>query len=257
MSLNIALLNNVHQQGNKTITECPICAKTGGDKTADHLVIYDNGEYGCINYPGPTGVEHRREIFAFCGIKEPPITSTPRPAPAKKQQTRQKKTHPDADSAARAALWEVNQKHKAQGIVFHEVKRWPYQNAAGEIYAYMIRFEPDGDPASKTFRPIHKTAGGWQTGDPPGKWQLYMLPEIVKSTGPVFVCEGEKAADAGRSIGLVCTTSAHGADSPDKTDWQPLTGRTVYILPDNDESGRNYALTVAQILTKLTPPETT
>jgi len=43
------------------------------------------------------------------------------------------------------------------------------------------------------------------------------------------------AADAAASIGLLSTTSAHGAKSAAKTDWQPLADRECIILPDADE----------------------
>ncbi|MDO9541425.1 MAG: phage/plasmid primase, P4 family [Kiritimatiellia bacterium] len=242
-SLDISRLENIHTIDGKTIAQCPACAKAEGDAKGDHLFIKADGRYGCIQFPGSAGAEHRKEIFALIGIVEPKTTCK-RLAPAK-----QKKTHPDPNAAAKAALWSLNQK---QNRVFKEVKRWPYQNDTGELYAYMIRFEPEGDPASKTFRPIHKTAGGWQTGDP-AKWFPYMLPEILKSTGDVFICEGEKAADAGRSIGLVCTTSAHGAKSPNKTNWRSITGRDVDLLPDNDPAGRGYAQDIMKISMELNP----
>jgi hypothetical protein len=70
----------------------------------------------------------------------------------------------------------------------------------------------------------------------------------------VFLPEGEKAADAARSIGLTATTSAGGAKAPAKTDWTPLAGKQVVILPDNDAAGREYAAKATAILTKLAPP---
>jgi len=246
-ALDIARLENVHTVGGKTIARCPACAEAGEDKSGDHLMIQSNGTFGCIQHSGPDGHPHRQQIHALVGVVEPKTA-----APMKTRSLRQKKTHLDADSAVKAALWSLNQE---QEKVFKEIKRWPYQNAAGELYAYMIRFEPDGNPASKTFRPIHKTAGGWQCGDP-AKWFPYALPEILKSTGPVFVCEGEKAADAGRSIGLVCTTSAHGAESPGNTDWQSLAGRELVILPDHDPAGETYADKVFKIATGLNPAAT-
>ena len=45
----------------------------------------------------------------------------------------------------------------------------------------------------------------------------------------------------------------NGALSPDKTDWTPLAGKNVVILPDHDEPGRKYADAVAAILVKLSP----
>jgi KaiC/GvpD/RAD55 family RecA-like ATPase len=70
----------------------------------------------------------------------------------------------------------------------------------------------------------------------------------------VVVVEGEKCAEAACSIGFTATTSAHGANSLGKTDWTPLAGRDVLILPDNDDAGRHYAQHVARILTGLHPP---
>lgn len=173
--------------------------------------------------------------------------------------TRQKargKLHADADAAASAALWSVNGK---KGTTFKESARYPYHDHADTIIAYVIRFDrADGQrdeygKIEKTFVPIHRDGDGWRVGDPPGLWPLYRLPDIRKSSGPVFICEGEKACDAGRSVGLTCTTSAHGSQSPQKTDWSPLAARVIYILPDNDAAGVQYARTVAAILSQPSP----
>jgi hypothetical protein len=67
----------------------------------------------------------------------------------------------------------------------------------------------------------------------------------------VYVCEGEKAADAARTLGLVATTSAHGAKAAAKTDWQPMAGKEVVILPDKDDAGEGYARDVAKNIKDL------
>jgi putative DNA primase/helicase len=69
----------------------------------------------------------------------------------------------------------------------------------------------------------------------------------------VYVVEGEKAADAGRRLGLVTTTSSGGAAAAHQTDWSPLAGRDVVIVPDNDDAGRKYAATVVAQLLRLRP----
>jgi hypothetical protein len=69
----------------------------------------------------------------------------------------------------------------------------------------------------------------------------------------IVVCEGEKAADAARSLGFTATTSAGGCQAAAKTDWRPLAGKEAWILPDNDTPGRKYADTVTGILARLTP----
>jgi len=106
-------------------------------------------------------------------------------------------------------------------------------------------------PGDKTCRPVHRLPhGAWAVGDPPGLLPLYRFDELPP-TGPVYVVEGEKCVDIMWSIGLPAVTSAHGADSPHKTDWTPLAERQVVIIPDADAPGRKYAQAVANILREL------
>ena len=71
----------------------------------------------------------------------------------------------------------------------------------------------------------------------------------------VTVLEGEKCADIAAALGLAhATTSAHGAQAPQLTDWSPLAGRSVAILRDEGERGADYAAKVAAILAALDPP---
>ena len=107
----------------------------------------------------------------------------------------------------------------------------------------------------KDFRPFSRNGSGWIVKDPPGKLPLFRLPELIaRKSERVFVVEGEKPVCELATLALLVTTSAHGAKSAHKTDWQPLAGREVVILPDNDAEGRVYAQTVAGILTRLSPP---
>jgi hypothetical protein len=126
-----------------------------------------------------------------------------------------------------------------------------YQDRSGNQHFVVVRF----DAADwKDFRPFHQNGSGWLVSDPPGKLPLFRLPELIeKPTDRVFVVEGEKCARELATLGLLVTTSAHGANSAHKTDWGPLAGRKVIILPDNDQQGRAYAETVAGILYRLSP----
>lgn len=134
------------------------------------------------------------------------------------------------------------------------VEAWHY----GPSYA-VGRFDlpgvdKDGKP-EKTFRPTHLTPFGWVQGDPDEPLPLYAREELLAdSSSVVYLCEGEKAADALRHVGLLATTTAHGAQSPQRTDLTPLAGREVCVLPDNDEPGRKYAEKVGDLLLSLTPP---
>ncbi len=128
---------------------------------------------------------------------------------------------------------------------------WPYHDGHGVEFAAVARYNtPDG---KKEFRPFAFTKAGWKIGDPAGLWPLYHLP-LLANEQTVYVCEGEKACDAARQVGLPATTSAHGACSADKSDWSPLAGKDVVILPDNDKAGEKYAADVASSLFRLEPP---
>lgn len=105
--------------------------------------------------------------------------------------------------------------------------------------------------AGKTFRPICAADDGWVLGDPPGPLPLYGADQL--GDGVVHVCEGEKATDAARNIGLTATTSG-SSSSAHKADWAPLAGRQVVVLPDHDEPGEKYAAAVVRELNKLRPP---
>jgi putative DNA primase/helicase len=129
---------------------------------------------------------------------------------------------------------------------------WTYRSAADEEALQVLRFDP---PGGKEFRPIHRSANGWVVGDPPGILPLYHLPDVAAATN-VHVTEGERAAEALRRLGLTVTTSAHGADGAAKTDWRPLSGKDVVILPDHDKPGEGYLANVLRLLAALEPRPT-
>lgn len=134
------------------------------------------------------------------------------------------------------------------------VATFKYYDTRGNVLASVVRFEPDGTRASKTFRPFcFKTVDGvtkWVAGTPDLR-PLYRQPDIVNASTVVLV-EGEGKADALAAIGIEATSAMQGANAPiEKTDWSPLNGKTVIIWPDNDEPGHKYAASVASRLTAL------
>jgi putative DNA primase/helicase len=130
---------------------------------------------------------------------------------------------------------------------------WPYTDLQGYEPMCVYRFDfMKGEEPDKEYRPVHPTPEGWRIGDPPGKLPLFNLNKLAAAQF-VVVVEGEKCACLVDSIELVGTTSAHGANSAKKTDWSPLAGKSVMVLPDY-EDGDGYAETVAGILTALDPP---
>lgn len=118
---------------------------------------------------------------------------------------------------------------------------WHYTDAQGSIIASVYRFEPEG--GGKEFLPWDAEKGRY--GNPDVR-PLYNLPNILQSAS-VVVCEGEKAAQALISQGIAATCVMGGSNSPlDRTDLEPLRGRSVTIWPDNDEPGRKFAAAFAQ-----------
>jgi hypothetical protein len=127
-----------------------------------------------------------------------------------------------------------------------------YPDRNGNEHFVVVRFDSDTE---KQFRPFCRNGSGWIGKDPPGKLPLFRLPELIaRPDERVFVVEGEKCACELATLGLLVTTSAHGAKSAHKSDWQLLGGREVVILPDNDPEGHAYASTIAGILTRSSPP---
>lgn len=67
MSLDLSKLENARERGGKIIARCPACAALGHDEKGEHLAIMPDGRFGCVVYPGASGKDHRKEIFALAG----------------------------------------------------------------------------------------------------------------------------------------------------------------------------------------------
>lgn len=109
----------------------------------------------------------------------------------------------------------------------------------------VIRF--DFDDGRKSFRPIHRVVNKWAVGDPDVPLPLYRIKEATKHD-PIYIAEGEKPCDAAWAIGIPCVTSAHGSQSPQRSDWSPLAKKNIVILPDYDEPGQKYAEKVSELV---------
>ena len=128
--------------------------------------------------------------------------------------------------------------------------KWTYHDANGEPVGMVIRWNLAN--GTKEIRPVSRAGPGWQITSMPEPRPLYGLSELADAD-PVFVTEGEPAADALRELGLVATTSFGGSQAAGKTDWAPLGGKQVVLLPDNDASGERYAADVFRLLNELEP----
>lgn len=134
--------------------------------------------------------------------------------------------------------------------------RWEYHDDAGALLCHVYRFDAQRKGERKQFAPLTFCVGPTKT--PEWRWQglpdprpLYHLNRLAATPdAPVIVCEGEKAADAAAALfpDAVTTTMLNGAQSPQKTNWAPLKGRTVWLWPDNDDAGRACMVRVAELL---------
>jgi hypothetical protein len=80
------------------------------------------------------------------------------------------------------------------------------------------------------------------------------LPEVelARQAGrTVFLTEGEKAADALKSIGVCATCTHQGASSFPEDAIQYFVGLNVVILPDNDKVGWEYAKKAVKAISKV------
>lgn len=131
---------------------------------------------------------------------------------------------------------------------------WTYRDAQGKPLAIVCRFDKGG--GEKVILPLTYCM---KTGTSRREWRWQGLPEprplynlnklVAEPEAPVVVVEGEKSAEAFTQIAprALVTTAMHGAQSPHKTDWSDVAGRTVFIWPDNDQAGREYADKVARL----------
>lgn len=134
------------------------------------------------------------------------------------------------------------------------VAQYDYVSPDGQLLFQSLRYEPKDAP--KEFsqrRPDGRGGWVWNLGGiiP----VLYHLPDVlaaVRAGEPVFVCEGEKNADALIQQGLKATTAPMGAKSKPKQ-WlegytEALAGANVVIMEDNDDAGRTHAWIAATAL---------
>ena len=121
---------------------------------------------------------------------------------------------------------------------------YDYRDADGKLVYQVVRMIP------KDFRQRRPDGGGGWIWNLQGVTRvLYRLPELLASSGRVFIVEGEKDTDSLRALGLVATTSVGGAGKWRDQYNAAFQGREVVVLPDNDADGEKHGAFVAQALT--------
>jgi len=167
--------------------------------------------------------------------------------------------HATREEAALAAAYSVQKMAEKAGWPFEKRKpdvEYDYHDAEGRVSFVVCRWNTPGrsDGGTKEIRPIRPHDGGWIAKGLDGNRPLYRLPVVAHAdANPLFIVEGEKAANELERIGVPCTTSAGGAKAAAETDWTPVAGKEVVILPDNDSSGDTYAAKVTAIIRHQAP----
>lgn len=118
---------------------------------------------------------------------------------------------------------------------------YEYTDADGAVIYRTKRQERPGE--RKKFLAEHQRGKEWVFGIKGIPRVLYRLPDILASdpAQPVYLVEGERKADKLASWGFVATAVAFGVNGWQRSYSAALTGRTVIILPDNDDVGHGFA----------------
>ncbi|MFH0796995.1 MAG: DUF5906 domain-containing protein [Candidatus Omnitrophota bacterium] len=160
-------------------------------------------------------------------------------------------------------------------------KIYDYKDAAGNLLFQVVRFEPKGFSQRLPFKDgfVWGLTEGWYQKDEPANdyyriknaspdkatppypdavWfdivepVLYRLPELmqgIRNGETVFICEGEKDAEALTALGFIATTCPMGAGKWRSTYTETLRGcHEAVVLADKDDSGRAHAQSVASEL---------
>jgi hypothetical protein len=238
----LAKFASVKETGSGWSARCP----AHEDRQAS-LSISD-GRDGRVLLKCHAGCDYKK-IVAALGLEERDLfdaDATPTTTPTKKSSSSKptSKAYKTAIEAQKAY-----ERTRGKPATVHE-----YLDANGVHVYSVIRWQLS--PTSKEILPTSLHADGWRLKHMPEPRPLLDRQTILETAGTAYVVEGEKSFDAAIGLGLLTTTSAGGSNAASKSDWSPLAGRAVVILPDNDNPGRKYAADVAAILHELDPPAT-
>jgi len=178
------------------------------------------------------------------GIESPGVTAAPKPAAAPEWT-------PTAAPDGTALPAQVY--HHRLGV---PRSVYSYRDATGRLFGAVCRFDlPDG---GKDVIPL-----AWARhadGREQWRWLSFAKPRplygldllAANPAAGVLIVEGEKAADAARTIspGVVVTWPG-GGKAVKFTDWSPLKGRKIVIWPDRDEPGFEAAHAIAKALAQI------
>lgn len=136
-------------------------------------------------------------------------------------------------------------------VQLHLTQEWEYADESGIVLFVKQRFKTS-DTKGKTYKLLRVLEDGSRQASMQGARVIpYRLADVLEAklqAKPVFICEGEKAADALASIGVFCSTSHTGAGSWPAANSIWFADMHIVLVPDNDQPGYRYASLVASAL---------
>jgi len=136
-------------------------------------------------------------------------------------------------------------------VQLHLTQEWEYADESGSVLFVKQRFKTS-DTKGKTYKLLRVMSDGSRQASMQGArvipYRLADVLEAKRQAKPVFLCEGEKAADALASIGVFTSTSHTGAGSWPAANSTWFADMHIVLVPDNDQPGYRYASLVASAL---------
>ena len=136
-------------------------------------------------------------------------------------------------------------------VQLHLTDEWEYADEHGTVLFVKQRYKTS-DTKGKTYKLLRVMEDGARQASMVGARVIpYRLSDVLyasRKTKPLFLCEGEKAADALASIGVFTSTSHTGAGSWPAANSHWFADMHIVLVPDNDAPGYRYASLVASAL---------
>ena len=219
-------LGNAKKVGNGYLASCPVPHHGQGNGDKNPSLSVTDGEDGNILFKCHGGCDQHT---VFSTIKDMGILPT---LPDRPEYLASVKPIPLIAVPTLEQEWHYTDE---DGISLFLKQRYKTYDAKGKTYK-TLRVMPDGSRVGKL-------------GD--CRIVPYRLPEVRQAVADgrvIYICEGEKAADALSSLGVVATTSHAGAGGWNPDLNQYFTGANVVIVPDNDQVGWNYTHRIVEAL---------
>lgn len=98
----------------------------------------------------------------------------------------------------------------------------------------------------KDYSVLSEHEDGWYADYPVPPYRLFQSREWALAE-TIFVCQGEASAEAVTDLGLAATTCLGGPVRATLSDWSPLKGKQVIVLPHQNQGGDTYVKKVPQL----------